>query len=74
MLLPFEFLFPRGFLRQIYLLFFPLTCFFATCELFFDEFLMQRFGTLPFGILRLCTCGLLIELLEIVTERKYFMD
>ena len=28
MLLPFEFLFSRGFLRQIYLLFFPLTVFF----------------------------------------------
>lgn len=50
MLLPFEFLFPRGFLRQIYLLFFPSPVYFATCELFFDEFLMQRFGTLPLDL------------------------
>lgn len=75
MLLPIEFLFPRGFFAADILVVFPLTCFWAEFFEFLKNFgcnVLERY----LGILcvKLCTCRLLIELLEIVTERKYFMD
>ena len=81
MLLPFEFLFPRGFFAADILVVFPLTCFLSwnfglIYELNFWRIFDATFWNATLGILfvKLCTCGLLIELLEIVTERKYFMD
>ena len=76
MLLPFEFLFPRGFFAADILVVFPLTCFLkfwtdVNFWRFFDENVLERYsGDLLF---KLCTCGLIIELWQ-VTERKYFMD
>lgn len=76
MLLPFEFLFPRGFFAADILVVFPLTCFLkywtdVNFWRFFDENVLERYsGDLLF---KLCTCGLMIELWQ-VTERKYFMD
>ena len=76
MLLPFEFLFPRGFFAADILVVFPLTCFLkywtdVNFWRIFDENVLERYsGNLLF---KLCTCGLIIELWQ-VTERKYFMD
>lgn len=76
MLLPFEFLFPRGFFAADILVVFPLTCFLkywtdVNFWRIFDENVLERYsGDLLF---KLCTCGLIIELWQ-VTERKYFMD
>ena len=71
MLLPFEFLFPRGFFAADILVVFPLTCFLkywtdVNFWRIFDENVLERYsGDLLF---KLCTCGLIIELW------KYFMD
>ena len=68
MLLPFEFLFPRGFFAADILVVFPLTCFlkFWTDVNFwriFDENVLERYsGDLLF---KLCTCGLIIELWQV---------
>ena len=75
MLLPFEFLFPRGFFATDILVVFPLTCFLKCWTdvnfwRIFDENVLERYsGDLLF---KLCTCGLIIELWQV--SRKYFMD
>ena len=67
MLLPFEFLFPRGFCGRYTCCFSPhlLLEILDWCELLKNFWWKRRF--------ELCTCGLIIELWQ-VTERKYFMD
>ena len=68
MLLPFEFLFPRGFFAADILVVFPLTCFLkywtdVNFWRFFDENVLERYsGDLLF---KLCTCGLIIELWQV---------
>lgn len=84
MLLPFEFLFPRGFLRQTYLLFFPSPVFLSwnfrvnfrvTWELVFEEFwcnVLERY--LWNFVCETVYVRTANRIMEIVTERKYFMD
>lgn len=68
MLLPFEFLFPRGFFAADILVVFPLTCFLkywtdVNFWRIFDENVLERYsGDLLF---KLCTCGLIIELWQV---------
>ena len=77
MLLPFEFLFPRGFFAADILVVFPLTRFLKYldwCELL-KTFWWKRFGTLLWRFV-IQTVYVRTDnwIMASVTERKYFMD
>ena len=77
MLLPFEFLFPRGFFAADILVVFPLTCFlkYWTDVNFWRIFWWKRFGTLLWRFV-IQTVYVRTDnwIMASVTERKYFMD